>query len=435
MPLLCRAVVSLVFVKTVFGAYSCQTGYKSTTGDPKCAGATYSTCSTGSCCTKIKTCADYTAGWIIRQGLGTGCALTDKFFDTKKATTTVADTGLDADIITSCCTPFSAAKCSDWSLNTCSTGIRKESEASISAPAFPVASKSITSAKFTESCCEEKNFCPLGGLNFCVTGSLKFVDNKKNANRVRYDVSGDSASDLANKQAACCTLASQAVCSDWLDLYCLFGTCCDAGTSRTATGARSAPATAGSLLSTNAKYKENCCLAKAKCSTYSCPATHTPKAGTTDCSTSSSSSCTTSNCCTLKTTCGTNTILGATDCAAATKKFFDLKKLDATFVVSDVAATTTANRQAACCTPNADATCFDWKLKTCTSGTFDAGPSVTLAPDNADGITLSDAKYKTTCCVAATTCATAELADEVSSSFKSSTSSVAMMVALSSFFL
>lgn len=105
--------------------------------------------------------------------------------------------------------------------------------------------------------------------------------------------------------------------------------------------------------------------------------------------------------------------------------FFDLKK--GNDVIADTSAeVTTVNRKATCCTPVAEATCYDWStVNTCAAGTFDAGHMVDLAPDSEDGMTVSDAAYKETCCVAPTTCAAA--VDELNSSFKSTVSMVVLL--------
>jgi len=129
-------------------------------------------------------------------------------------------------------------------------------------------------------------------------------------------------------------------------------------------------------------------------------------------------------------------LLGATgiaECGAEEKQFFDWKR-GKEVIAATTADVTTVNRKATCCTPFADATCWDWAInggtplvgKACAATTLDAGPSVTRSADGDDGKTLTDAAYKEKCCVPATTCATATN-DESSSAFKSTFSAIVLL--------
>jgi len=401
-----------------------------------CAKATWYSCSKSNCCTKIKHCKDYN-GWAVTTKCGT-----NMFFDFKKENVVVADAGLDADVKASCCTASSAAKCSDWSLSLCPIGqLKLESGAStISAPAFPVGGASITTAKFGELCCETKATCTFGSGVFMATGisecgklDKQFFDLKKGQNR--FDATGDAASIIANRNTACCTPFSQALCSDWT--LPIKPNC---GSGLTKVGTNTAPADgANGITLTDAKYTEYCCVGKATCSSYTCPDGYDAKAGTTKCSTYMADSCSQSTCCTEKPTCASNSgllyITGIAECAAEEKMFFDLKKAQSNFVVSTDAAVTKANRIAACCTPSAEATCWDWStVTTCAANTFDAGQTVDAPPDGDDGKTLSEAKYRELCCVGAVSCANA-VVPELNTAFTSSVANVAILAVFAHFWM
>jgi len=112
------------------------------------------------CCDEPpKTCADYSAAWLVFQGLGTGCSLNSatKFFDTKKMATTVASPQGDSEITSACCTPFAEAKCSDWTM-ACSDSSHVEVGTS-SAPADGTSGKTLTKTKFDELCCFDALSC------------------------------------------------------------------------------------------------------------------------------------------------------------------------------------------------------------------------------------------------------------------------------------
>merc|ERR1712194_863092 len=87
--------------------------------------------------------------------------------------------------------------------------------------------------------------------------------------------------------------------------------------------------------------------------------------------------------------------LAGCGCAEDTK-FFDTKK-DAVTVAAPAGVTEV---KAACCTAFAEAKCSDWRavLGACDLGQDFVGTN-SAPPDNADGKTLSSAKYKEMCCV------------------------------------
>merc|ERR1712194_410257 len=86
--------------------------------------------------------------------------------------------------------------------------------------------------------------------------------------------------------------------------------------------------------------------------------------------------------------------MGGADCAQDTK-FFDTKK-NAVTVAAPAGDTEV---KIACCTAFAEAKCSDWGiLFSCDAGQNVVGTN-SAPPDNADGKTLSSAKYKEMCCV------------------------------------
>jgi len=422
-----RALALLVCAHSTDGAYQCPMTHSAVTGDPKCAGATYATCTSATCCTAKKYCS----GYLLK---GAVCGA-DEFFDLKKTANVVGGTQTDADIKSACCTVTSAAKCSDW-LNLCAGGIRKVNGGSINAPALPTGGKSISN--FDATCCAAETTCLLDwvgvGLACKADPATMFYDLKKNANQLVVEggftpTADQQTSNQANRVAACCTLNTAATCFDWTTAPTYT---CDTGSMKVMTNSLSSV-----TIPTAAVMKQNCCTKKATCSSFTCPSTHTSKVGTTVCSGVSADTCLAATCCTAKALCKTDSgaagITGIADCSAEEKKFFDWKKGNEV-IAATTADVTAVNRKATCCTSFADASCWDWAItggtplvgKACAAATFDAGMSVTRSADGDDGKTLTDAAYKESCCVPATTCATA-IDDELSAAFKSTVSAFVLL--------
>jgi hypothetical protein len=133
---------------------------------------------------------------------------------------------------------------------------------------------------------------------------------------------------------------------------------------------------------------------------YNCPSGWNGKSGTPMCAGAVASSCSASTCCDAVPTCASYaaawaiTQLAGGGCAADTK-FFDMKKT----AVEVASPAGTAEVKAACCTPFAQAKCSDWVgLGSCPSGQKLVGTN-SAPPDNNDGKTLSQAKYREMCCV------------------------------------
>jgi len=186
----------------------------------------------------------------------------------------------------------------------------------------------------------------------------KFFDTKKNA----VTVAAPSAD--ADVKAACCTAFSEAKCSDWSGVLGM----CDAGQSFVGTTSAPPDNADGKTLS-SAKYKEMCCVAVAA----------------------------TPDTCSAHSVAWAITQLVGGGCAPDTK-FFDTKKN----AVTVAAPSADADVKAACCTAFSEAKCSDWSgvLGMCDAGQSFVG-TTSAPPDNADGKTLSSAKYKEMCCVTA----------------------------------
>jgi hypothetical protein len=117
------------------------------------------------CSTPPKTCAHYSASWVLNQAANLGCRKDDakKFFDLKKLTTEVASPQDDPTIAAACCTLSSEATCADWLLDasgnlmpSCSTGKVKDSTASAPADTDGVG---LSADKYKELCCAEPMAC------------------------------------------------------------------------------------------------------------------------------------------------------------------------------------------------------------------------------------------------------------------------------------
>merc|ERR1712194_331527 len=179
-------------------------------------------------------------------------------------------------------------------------------------------------------------------------------------------------------KAACCTAFAEAKCSDWSAVL----GACDLGQDFVGTSSAPPDNADGKTLS-SAKYKEMCCV-----STWG------------DFSVAWAAS----------------QLLGG-GCAEDTK-FFDAKK-DAVTVAAPAGVTEV---KAACCTAFAEAKCSDWRavLGACDAGQNFVGTN-SAPPDNADGKTLSSAKYKEMCCVEPITCASVEITATVTTTVTAAT--------------
>jgi len=346
------------------------------------------------CVVPPKVCNDFSTAWLTAQAAGTGCALggETKFFDLKTTFVDVAAPAGDAEVTAACCTAFADAKCSDWTLKSCSVGTTIVS--SNAAPADGSAGKTLTQAQYDVSCCVEPlKTCSDSSVAWLKAGrngggcqvndDTNFFDLKKMA----VDVVAPAG--VEDVRAACCTPFADAKCSDWIKV-------CPLGTSIVSSNAAPADGSAGKTL-TQAKYEEMCCVVPQKtCSDFSL-------------------------------VWGGAQLLGVGGCHGASggeTKFFDLKKTAvnvAAFSGDGVAEVT-----AACCTPFADAKCSDWNLvmKSCPSGKFPQ-MAASAPADGSAGKTLTQAKYEETCCKEPTTCAAS---DETSSATRFSFAAWAVML-------
>jgi len=260
MALLFRTLAVLPVVHVVNSAWTCPSGRNHKTGEPKCAGAVDSTCSTTACCDPVFadarcsdwnlmgcpsgksvagansapadsssgmglsqakynelccvdvpiTCSAYTAAWVSVQSAGGGCVADIKFFDDQKADFEVAAPQGDAEVKAACCTSFADALCNHWHQE-CPSG--KYDVGTNSAPAYGWGSV-LSQAQYNEFCC---------------------VDMP--------------------------TPSADAQCSDWNLMGCPSG--------KYLLGTNSAPADSsdGKALS-NDKYNELCCVDPMKCADY-----------------------------------------------------------------------------------------------------------------------------------------------------------------------
>jgi len=138
-------------------SHSCSSGMsKIANADSQSCGGL--SCSDGVCCNwgTTKNCASVSVAWLGAQILGQGCAVDDKFFDTKKLTTAIGGSQADDDIKAACCTPFAEATCFDWPKGCAAAGDLKAG-ADVGAPAD--GKGTLTQAKFGEYCCKKPMKC------------------------------------------------------------------------------------------------------------------------------------------------------------------------------------------------------------------------------------------------------------------------------------
>jgi len=336
--------------------YTCADGPKA--GEPLCATANEASCSKTTCCNAPKTCATYSAAWILAQAVNGGCQKDSNkdFFDKKKMAVVVASPHGETQVKAACCTPFSAAKCSDWTgIYACAAGTSVQNDKTAAPDGAD--GKSFTAlAKFRETCCATTpKTCATYSAAWMLAsltsggclkdGAKDFFDRKKMA-VVVASPHGD-----AQVKAACCTPFSSAKCSDWAGIY-----GCASGTVLHSTDAAAPDGSDGKTFSALAKYRQACCKAPLKCSAY-------PRKG----------GCAKDN----------------------AKDFFDKKKMAVT-VASPQGDTQV---KAACCTPFLSAKCSDWAgVHGCVAGTSLQKDSA-AAPDGTDGKSFSDvAKFRAKCC-------------------------------------
>ena len=349
------------------GGYTCSDGYTKKLGEPLCTTAYNAGCSKATCCIAPKTCSQYSAAWIIKQGLNGGCQKNSNkaFFDTKKLAVAVASPHGDTEITSACCTPFSSAKCSDWAgVYGCVAGTSLQKDKS-AAPDGTDGKSFSTVSKFREMCCittpkQCSDYSALwiiaqaGNAGCQKDGNKAFFDTKKLAVAVASP-QGD-----AEITSACCSPFSSAKCSDWAGVYgCVSGTSVQGDNSAAPDGAD------GKTFSSVDKFREKCCAAPSKsCSDYSVLWIAAQALGN-----------------------------GCSENSA--KDFFDRKKL-ATTVASPQGE---ADIKAACCTPYSSAKCSDWAgVYGCAAGTVLLSTD-SAAPDSADGKTFSTlAKFRQVCC-------------------------------------
>jgi predicted SnoaL-like aldol condensation-catalyzing enzyme len=303
------------------------------------------------------TCATFEVAFAIAQLAGGGCAADNKFFDTKKATTAVADPAGDAEVKAACCTSFADATCGDWApVKSCNLGDLVVDHAK-SAVDTPDSSPWMSNDKFKELCCGKtcSEFRVAWAVAQAIGGGCaadnKFFDTKKASTAVA-DPAGDG-----EVKAACCTPFADATCSDWAPVK----SCNSGDIVSEADQSKSAVDTPSNMR--DVKFKESCCSLEPKpCSQFVVAWAVAQLAG--------------GGC-------------------AADNKFFDSNKASA--IVAEPAGDDEI--KAACCTPFADATCGDWApVKSCKLGDFvvDHAKSAIDTPDSSPW--MSNDKYKELCC-------------------------------------
>lgn len=365
-----------ILVGSVSGSFPCSDGFTTKSGEPSCATAYGSSCSTATCCIAPKKCSAYQAAWILAQAASGGCQANSNkaFFDNKKTAMTVASPHGEAEITSACCTPMSLAKCSDWAgVYGCASGTSFQKD-NAAAPDGADGKTFSSVAKFREKCCittpkkcsaYTSAWVIAAALNGgCAANSAKnFFDLKKAAVTVASP-HGD-----AEVTAACCTPFSMAKCSDWAGVYgCASGTVLQKDNSGAPDGAD------GKSFSDVAKFRVKCCAAPPTppktCSDYSVAWTAAQ-------------------------------LLGSGCAASNAKDFFDRKKL----AVTVAAPHGDAQIKAACCTPFSYAKCSDWTgVYGCASGTVLLSTDA-AAPDGSDGKSFSSlAKFRQVCCKAPLKC-------------------------------
>jgi len=267
MTRLLRIVAAPAMLQMVSGAYTCPNGWTDKSGEPACAGAMSSTCSTATCCDAVPTCASFATAWVLSQAAGGGCAGDTKFFDLKKTDVEVAAPEGEAEVKSACCTPFADAQCSDWAavLGSCDSG--KVFVGTNSAPADGSNGMLLSQSKYQELCCiETPQTCSSFSAAWIVSqalgggcaGDTKFFDLKKT------DVEVAAPEGEAEVKSACCTPFADAQCSDWASVM---GSC-DSGTF--IVGTNSAPADGSNGISlSQSKYQELCCDPPMKCASAS----------------------------------------------------------------------------------------------------------------------------------------------------------------------
>jgi len=334
-------------------AYSCPSGSTELDGG-KCDGGATSTCSVSTCCNH-KPCSTYSGNWLAAQLKGTGGCWTEGafFFDTKKLQNAVATPRGDNQIIAACCTPLSESKCSDWPI-VCANG--KVKVGTNTAGTDSADGKSLSPQEQQTRCCVDKpKTC--GDYSFawialqllnqgCRKNGKKFFDLKKNKETVATD---------SEVESVCCSPVEKATCSDYTSLY-----NCPSGLVRK-DPLKVVGADDGYVLKKDT-FETKCCGKKQQtCSDF--------KDG------------------------WVISTLGGNGCRAnGAKSFFDLKKL------SNPVSGDEASVRKSCCTGTEHATCGDWGLNSCKSGTYKKDNNI-KAPANTDNkVGITDSTFKDTCC-------------------------------------
>jgi hypothetical protein len=147
--------------KSTCESYTCSAGSKKSDASSIMCSGDAASCADAQCCDAPTMCSSYSVAWVLSQALGAGCAADDKFFDLKKATTTVGGSQSDADIKAACCTAFADATCADWStVKSCVLG--EVVDFTTAAPADGPATgtkTTLTGDKFKELCCKPPLKC------------------------------------------------------------------------------------------------------------------------------------------------------------------------------------------------------------------------------------------------------------------------------------
>lgn len=356
--------------------YPCTDGYSTKAGEPLCATAYEAGCSKTTCCTAPKKCSEYSVAWMAASLANKGC-LKDgakDFFDRKKMTATVASPHGEAQVKAACCTPFSAAKCSDWAgVHSCAAGTSVKND-NAAAPDGTDGKSFSNVAKFREKCCvTNPKTCASYSVAWmaasllnagCLKGGAKDFFDKKKMTMAVASPHGDT-----EVKAACCTPFSSAKCSDWAGIY-----GCATGTTLQKNNAAAPDGTDGKSFSALTKFRAKCCVT-----------TPTPP----------------KTCATYSVAWMAASLLNGGCVKGGAKDFFDRKKM--TVAVASPHGETEV--KAACCTPFSLAKCSDWAgIYGCASGTALLSTDA-AAPDGSDGKTFSNlAKFRQVCCKAPLKC-------------------------------
>jgi len=256
-------------------------------------------------------------------------------------------------------------------------------------------------AGVAESTCSATTCCTMPtGATTCAATNIVTGGNRCNggasADKTRFQDLKKSATVLKSSTdddfiAGCCSLCSEAKCSDWLGMTC---------PAKKAPKSDTPMGVADCKVPTSAKWQETCCADAAKCSAHTCSTGMEKKANPDSiyCSGTDASTCTDAQCCKpTGTACGVNVVTGNAKCKAGAKahKFFDLKKKGTEVTGGD------KDVFDKCCTDCEKATCGDWFpnfLLTCSTAEMDVDTTKEYGITDCK-LPTADA-FKEKCCIA-----------------------------------